>query len=142
MQEYIDFFSRNLMLSVAWLVIAGMFLHSVFKDKFNVFKNVDRQQATILINKQNAIVVDVRDADDYKKGHIIHAKNITLSQIEEGKLSMIENHKQTHIIVVCDSGLRSKTGATKLVKAGFEKVSCLDEGMSGWVSENLPVIRK
>ncbi|AGH82230.1 rhodanese domain-containing protein [Psychromonas sp. CNPT3] len=142
MQEYIDFFSRNMMLSVAWLAIAGMFLHHVFKEKFSGFKNIDRQDATLLINKENAIVVDVREPADYKKGHIVHAKNITQSQIDDGKLSMIESHKQTPIIVVCDSGLRSKASAIKLAKAGFTNVNNLDEGMSGWVSENLPVIRK
>lgn len=142
MQEYIDFFSNNPMLSIAWLVIAVMLVMSFVKDKFTGVKSVTAQQATLLINKQNAIVVDTRNSDEYKKGHIVNAKNIPLSQIEKGQLAGIENHKETPIILVCESGARSSSAAGKLVKAGFTQVNNLLSGMSGWRAENLPTTKK
>ena len=142
MQEYIDFFSNNPMLTIAWIVIAVLLGHSFIAAKLTGVKSVTTQQATLMINKQNAIVVDIRSPDEYKKGHIVNAKNITLSQIEQGKFTGIESHKDTPIILVCDSGARTSKAATKLVKAGFTQVNNLLSGMHGWQSENLPTTKK
>ncbi|WP_354624597.1 rhodanese-like domain-containing protein [Psychromonas sp. MME2] len=118
MQEFIQFLSNNPMLSITWIVIAGMLVHSVVKAKISGFKPLSSQDAILLINKQDAIVVDVRAVDEYKKGHIVDAKNITLSQIEQGNFTEIENKKETPIILVCESGARSSSAANKLAK-GF-----------------------
>ncbi|MDN2664567.1 rhodanese-like domain-containing protein [Psychromonas sp. 14N.309.X.WAT.B.A12] len=142
MQEYIDFISNNPMLSAAWVVIAVMLIHSLVKNKLSKINNVNPQQATLLINKQDAIVVDVRNADEFKKGHIVNAKNITVSQINEGKFAAIENNKQTPIIVVCATGTRSSGAGDKLAKAGFEQVNNLFSGMSGWTAANLPTTKR
>ena len=141
MQEYIDFLIKNPMLSVAWLAIAAMLIHSMVKDKISGIKSVDTQEATLLINKQDALVIDIRTREEFQKGHIINAKNITLSQIEKGTLTGIENHKQTPIIVVCASGTRSSGAASKLVKAGFTQVNNLFSGMGGWEAANLPTTK-
>jgi len=142
MQEYINFFSDHAMLSIGWVAIAGLLLHSLIKDKLTGVTSITAQQATIMINKQDAIIVDLRSSDEYKRGHIVNAKNITLSQIEKGNFAEIENHKQTPIILVCESGARSASAATKLVKAGFSQVNNLASGMSGWASANLPTTKK
>ncbi|HIP75966.1 MAG TPA: rhodanese-like domain-containing protein [Psychromonas hadalis] len=142
MQEYIDFFTNNPMLSVAWIVIAGMLVNMTIKSKFSKIKNIDAQEAVILMNKQDALVVDIRTAEDFKKGHIIDAKNIPVSQIYKGSFSAIENSKNKPIIVVCDTGTRSSGAANKLFKAGFEDVYNLASGMGGWLSANLPTTKK
>jgi rhodanese-related sulfurtransferase len=130
------------MLTIAWVVIAVLLVQTFVQAKLTTVKNVTTQEATLLINKQNAIVVDIRSSDEYKKGHIVNAKNITASQIEQGKFGGIENHKDTPIILVCDSGARTSKAATKLFKAGFTQVNNLLSGMHGWQSENLPTTKK
>ncbi|WP_413700283.1 rhodanese-like domain-containing protein [Psychromonas sp. KJ10-10] len=142
MQEYIDFLTNNPMLSLAWVAIAVLLIHHQIKDKISGVKNITTQEATMLINKQDAIVVDVRSKEDFQNGHIVNAKNITLSQIEKGSFSAIESHKQTPIIVVCDTGARSASATSKLVKAEFTQVTNLFSGMSGWKSANLPTTKK
>ncbi|MGJ8581221.1 MAG: rhodanese-like domain-containing protein [Psychromonas sp.] len=142
MQEYIDFITNNPMLSAAWVIIAAMLIHSLVKNKLSKINNVNPQEATLLINKQDAIIVDVRAADEFKKGHIVNAKNITVSQINEGKFAAIENNKQTPIIVVCATGARSTGAGEKLAKAGFEQVNNLFSGMSGWTAANLPTTKR
>jgi len=96
----------------------------------------------MMINKQNAIIVDVRSVEDYKKGHIVNAKNIPVSQIDKGNFADIEKHKESPIIVVCASGDRSSGAAGKLTKAGFTQVTNLLSGMNGWASTNLPTTKK
>jgi len=142
MQEYIDFVTNHLMLTAAWFGIAALLVTTLVQGKLSGVKTVNVQEATLLINRQDAIVVDVRSADDFKKGHIVNAKNITVSQIEEGKLGGIENHKDTPIILVCESGSRSSGAASKLAKVGFTQVSNLLAGMGGWQSANLPITKK
>ena len=142
MQEYIDFVTNNPMLSAAWVAVAGLLIHHQVKDKISGIKNISTQEATMLINKQDAIVVDVRSKEEFQSGHIVNAKNITLSQIEKGTFAAIENHKQTPIIVVCETGARSSSAAAKLVKAEFSQVTNLFAGMSGWKAANLPTTKK
>jgi len=142
MQEYIDFFTNHPTLSLAWVAIAVLLIHTTVKDKISGVKTITAQQATLLMNKQDAIVVDVRSKEEFQSGHIVNAKNITLSQIEKGSFSTIENNKQTPIIVVCETGARSASAASKLVKAEFTQVTSLFSGMSGWKSANLPTTKK
>lgn len=142
MQEYIDFFSNHVYLTMAWVGIAVILVHTLIQGKLSGVKSVNTQEATLLINKQNAIVVDIRTSEEFKKGHIVNAKNITVSQINEGKFAGIENHKDTPIILVCESGARTSGSAAKLAKAGFTQVNTLLAGMGGWQSANLPTTKK
>ncbi len=142
MQEYIDFFSGEPILSIAWVAIAALLIQSLIKSKISGVKSIAAQDAIMMINKQNAVVVDVRPADEYKKGHIVNAKNIPVSQIDKGGFTEIEKHKDSPIIVVCASGDRSSGAAGKLVKAGFAQVNNLSAGMSGWAAANLPTTKK
>lgn len=142
MQQYIDFFSNQPVLSIAWIAIAVMLVQSLVKHKISGVKSIDAQDAIMMINKQDAIVVDVRSVEDYKKGHIVNAKNIPVSQIDKGNFAEIEKHKESPIIVVCASGDRSSGAAGKLTKAGFTQVHNLLSGMNGWASTNLPTTKK
>ena len=142
MQQYIDFFSNQPVLSIAWIAIAAMLVQSLIKHKISGVKSIDAQDAIMMINKQNAIIVDVRSVEDYKKGHIVNAKNIPVSQIDKGNFTEIEKHKEAPIIVVCASGDRSSGAAGKLKKAGFTQVTNLLSGMNGWASTNLPTTKK
>lgn len=142
MQEYIDFFSGQPMLSLAWIVIAGILINSLIQSKISKVKSVSPAEAVSLMNKEDAIVVDVRSGEDFKKGHILGARNIPVTKIDKGSFSSIENNKTTPIIMVCDSGTRSAGAAKKLVTAGFENVSNLASGINGWTSASFPTTKK
>jgi rhodanese-related sulfurtransferase len=122
--------------------MAGMLANMTIKSQFSKIKDIDTQEAVMLMNKQDALVVDIRTAEDFKKGHIINAKNIPMSQIDKGSFSAIENYKNKPIIVVCDAGTRSSGSANKLFKAGFEDIYNLSSGMGGWLSAKLPTTKK
>lgn len=142
MQQYIDFFSSEPILSIAWIAIAAMLIQSLVKHKISGVKSIEAQDAIMMINKQNAIIVDVRPVEEYKKSHIVNAKNIPVSQIDKGNFAEIEKHKEAPIIVVCASGHSSSGAAGKLTKAGFTQVSNLLSGMNGWANSNLPTTKK
>jgi rhodanese-related sulfurtransferase len=99
------------------------------------------REATHLINKEDAVVVDVRSRDDYRKGHISGAINVAAADIKKESFGELEKHKSQPIIVVCATGQSAGESAAKLSAAGFEKVSVLKDGVSGWSGENLPLVR-
>jgi rhodanese-related sulfurtransferase len=100
--------------------------------------SVSTLQATLLINQQNALVLDVREAAEYEKGHMLNARNIALGEIEL-RAGEIEKHKAKPVIVVCDDGRLSAKAATTLRKHGFEQVFTLSGGIGAWRQAGLPL---
>ena len=88
-----------------------------------------------LKNGKRPIVIDVRQPDEYRTGHIAGAKLIPLNKLSH---RMKELHQSREIICVCASGNRSGSATRMLVKAGFNAVN-LKGGMNAWHQANLPV---
>ena len=142
MQEYIEFAMRHESLVLAWIGLATAVIASAVKAKLSPVKQVEHQAAVALINKQDAVVVDVRTQEEFAKGHIANAHHMPLAQIEQGNTTEIDKHKEKPVIVVCETGDRADKAATKLVKAGFQQVYLLRGGLSQWRASNLPVTKK
>ncbi len=142
MQEHLDFAMRHEMLVLAWIGLATAVVASAVKGALSPVKQVDHQAAVALINKQDAVVVDVRTPEEFAKGHIAGSHHMPLAQIEQGNTTEIDKHKEKPVIVVCESGDRADKAATKLVKAGFQQVYLLRGGLSQWRASNLPVTKK
>ncbi len=100
--------------------------------------SVSTLQATLLINQQNALVLDVRESAEYEKGHMLNARNIASGELES-RVAEIEKHKAKPVIVVCDDGNRSRRAATALRKQGFEQVFTLSGGIGAWRQAGLPL---
>lgn len=76
------------------------------------------------------MLIDVRTTSEYASGHIPNAINIPLSDLD-AHLNKLPKDKD--LVVVCASGNRSKSGANKLVSAGFTNVSNLKGGTMAWM---------
>jgi rhodanese-related sulfurtransferase len=99
---------------------------------------VDTGRAIQLINREDALVVDVRDAGDYAAGHILGAKNLPLARIEESG-GDIAKRKEKPLIVYDDGGESSAKAAAALKKQGFTQVASLSGGLGAWRQAGLPV---
>lgn len=97
--------------------------------------------ATQLINREDALVIDVREANEWSQGHIPNARHIPLGQLDE-RLAEINKFKERTIVVNCRSGQRSGNACGRLRKAGFAKVFNLDGGMQAWEQAGLPISKK
>jgi rhodanese-related sulfurtransferase len=96
-------------------------------------------QATHLINREDALVVDVRDVGEYGAGHVLGAKNVPLARIEEGANDLAKR-KEKPLIVYCDTGTnRAAKAVSALKKQGFTRVSNLHGGIGAWQQAGLPV---
>lgn len=95
--------------------------------------------AVRLING-GAVVVDVRNPDQFKQGHIVNSRNVELGQVGADH-PVLKKQKNKVLIAVCDNGLNSGRAADLLRKAGFEKAFSLKGGLSAWRAENLPLVK-
>lgn len=95
--------------------------------------------ATMRINKQDAVVIDVRDAEQYAQGHLPRARHIPLAELA-GRAGELERFKKKPVIVTCDGGVRDAPAALKVLRQhGFEQVFNLEGGIAAWRKADLPV---
>ncbi|MBC7205760.1 MAG: rhodanese-like domain-containing protein [Methyloversatilis sp.] len=98
-------------------------------------------QATQLINREDAQVIDVREQPEWAKGRIAGSRHIPVGQLDQ-RIGDLEKFKERPLIVVCASGMRSASACSTLRKAGFEKVFALDGGIGAWEQAGLPLTKK
>ena len=142
MDQFIEFLGNHYMLTTAWVVLFAMLVMSWISAATSAIKIVSTHDLTMIVNRADGQVVDIRKQIEFNKGHITDAINLPLEKITAGKLGALEKHKQNPIVVVCNAGMSAQTAAKSLNKAGFEKVVVLKGGMQTWLSENLPVVKK
>jgi rhodanese-related sulfurtransferase len=97
-------------------------------------------QLTALVNREDALVLDVSATGDFDKGRIAGAKNLPAAQFDpEHKL--LGKAKERPVAVVCRTGQASADVAAKLVKAGWTRVHWLEGGIPAWQQAELPLVK-
>lgn len=100
-------------------------------------KQVGPQEAVLLFNHDDALLLDVREQSEWADGHIAGAKHIPLGQLKN-RIADLEKYKGKPIVAVCRSGNRSGHACGLLKKAGFENVNNLAGGMMAWEQAGMP----
>ena len=137
--DIFKFITDHLFLVTMALVSGGMLVWPLLRERSGG-SSLSTLQATQLINREDALLLDVRDAAAYAQGHIINARNIPMSQLEERAAELGKQKGKTRpVIVHCDNGTRSAAGMALLNKHGFEKVFTLAGGITAWKAAGLPM---
>lgn len=139
MQQFIEFIGNNPILATIWMVLFLWLLYSFIQSHLSPIKELGTHDATLLMNKSEALVLDIRTPADFNKGHILGAKTLSQEQVNKAEFKSLEKFKSTPIIVVCAMGVSARKTATQLLKDGFTQVSILKGGMNTWTSEGLPI---
>jgi len=111
---------------------------SMLGNRFRGIKEVDCPAALQLINHKNALVLDVREDNEYKMGHVLNSRQIPLGKLDE-RIGELEKYKEQPIVVVCRTGARSCSAYVTLGKHGFTQVYNLAGGVMAWQKANLPL---
>jgi rhodanese-related sulfurtransferase len=130
-----DFVRNNLLLFVVAFVSGAMLLWPLFRRSAGG-PWVNTAEATHLINREDALVVDVRDPGEYGAGHILGAKNVPLSRLNDAEVA---KRKDRPMIVYDEGGERSSKALAALKKQGFTRVVNLTGGLRAWQQAGLPV---
>lgn len=140
--EIIPFIKNHLVLSLGWIALFCLIIYTTIKTKLSKIILVDNAQAIQMINKEDAVVVDLRSANRFKKGHVAGALNILPVDINNGSIKSIEKFKQSPVILMDENGVSTNTIGENLYKQGFMQVFILKDGILGWDGDNLPLVNK
>jgi rhodanese-related sulfurtransferase len=133
----LEFIQQNLS-TIALAVCSGIALLVLTIRRPGDRNALSSTQATFLINRENALVIDVREADVYADGHLPEARNFPAARLGE-RVGEIDKFKDTPLVVVCQSGVSSANACKQLAKLGFTRVHSLDGGINAWRAAGLPL---
>lgn len=137
MEHLGQFITNHWQLWLAFLVILLLTFINEFVTKQKKAKELTPQTAVDLINNENALIIDLRDKESFKNGHIIDAINCTAEDFEQAKMNKYKNKK---IILVCARGLQSPAVAAKIAAQGYQAL-VLGGGIASWQSADLPLVK-
>jgi rhodanese-related sulfurtransferase len=132
----VEFIRNNLLLIVVAVVSGAMLIWPLVR-RGTGGPHVDPARATQLINREDALVIDVRDPGEYGAGHILGARNLPVARID-GKADL-GKRKDRPLILYCDSGARASKAAAALRQQGYTRVVNLSGGLGAWQAAGLPV---
>jgi rhodanese-related sulfurtransferase len=124
---------------IYWAIAAILGAFLIFQQ-LQAVQGVDVKQAQSM-NKQGALLLDVREPAEYAELHAPDAKLIPLGDLPV-RLNELASYKDKPIVVMCRSGHRSSKAVAILQEAGFTQVSNVKGGITAWESEGLEVVRK
>lgn len=136
MEQLFEFIGNHPFLVGSFLVILILFIRN---EVARGGQSISAQELVNLVNRDGAIVIDVRDNAEFSSGHIVDSINIPHTSLAD-RVSELEKHKEKTIVVACKMGQHSGTAGTVLRKAGFN-VSRLKGGIMEWRNQNLPVVK-
>lgn len=141
LHQITQFVIKHWMLVSAFFIVLILIFVEEVKGKSARGDQVSVMQATHLINREDAVVVDLRDPTVYRDAHIVNAKNIPMSDFERQQ-DKCETYRNRPIILVDAMGLKTTSIVLRLKQAGFQKVVTLKGGMDAWKAASMPTVKK
>lgn len=131
----------NMMLFGGAVATGLMLLWPMVMRPFRAGREVGVVEAVQLINRKDALVIDVRDTGEYEAGHIAGARHVPEKQLTE-RLKELEKFKDRALIVVCRNGVRSSVAVQVLRRGGFNEAVNLQGGIAAWEQAGMPLEKR
>ena len=133
----------NFVIDNIWLVLVAITSGAVLiwpwiSKRLSGAKEVGPMEAVQLINRKDAIVLDIREQGEYNAGHVANARNIPAAALDK-RVAEISKLKGKPVIVACASGARSHAVSAALRRQEFTEVYVLAGGINAWQQANLPL---
>lgn len=138
MDRLIEFIGNHLELSAAFVFLLAALLYT---ERSRAGRTVSPQQATLMINKEEAVFLDIRDKKDLSDGRITDALHIPFGSLKE-RATELEKYKEKQIILVDKMGQHTGMAGKLLKEQGFENICRMSGGIAEWKNSNMPLIHK
>jgi rhodanese-related sulfurtransferase len=140
MDKFLEFAGNNTLLVLALMISFFVLVFTELRRKASGLVAIDPTAAVSLINNNDdAVVIDLRNAESFARGHIVNAKNVPLDELDARK-DVVAKFKNKPVVAVCDSGGSSNKAVASLRQSGFENIYGLKGGMVAWGQAGLPVV--
>ena len=140
LERLLAFASQNPILSLALVGLTLAIVYTEIARLFQGYRSVAPGGVTELINRENALLVDLSPQADFEKGHIAGARHVPLAQFDPENKALAKV-RDLPVVLVCRTGVTAAGAARRLVKAGFQRVYLLEGGMTAWQQADLPVVK-
>lgn len=135
-----EFIGNHFILVALFLLAALMLISTEFSALTRRYRSVTPAELTRLVNRDNALLVDVSAHAEFEAGHIAGSKHVAMAQFDPENKDLTKV-KELPVVLVCRNGPTSATAAAKLSAAGFTKVHWLDGGVAAWKAAELPLAK-
>ena len=136
--ERVTFIANNWLLILVALSSGSLLFWPMLRDSRS--GTLTAAGAVQLINRERAVIVDIRTPEEFATGHVTGARNLPFDQLE-ARLATTVKKKTLPLVLVCESGARSNKATAIATKLGYEQVQALSGGLKAWRAANLPVER-
>lgn len=141
LQQLLNFGTHHLALILAFVVVLILLLIFELHSKLTGVPAASPQQTTLLMNHNDALVLDIRDNASFAKGHILGSTNVPLAELENN-LNKLEKYKDKPVILSYTMGQHHHKVAHILKKHGFTDLYHLKGGVAAWQQAGLPLVKK
>lgn len=138
MEHVIEFAGRHWMLCLALVAVAILIALNEWRAKRARAHEISTTAAIELLNHQDAVVLDLREPELFRAGHIVNATRANTDEITPERFG---KYRQKSVILVCARGIQSSALAHTLRTSGFESVFALAGGMQAWQTASLPLVK-
>jgi rhodanese-related sulfurtransferase len=136
MALFLEFLTQQWILVAALSsVVIMLFMHETRKSG----PSLSPQKAINMVNAEQGVFLDLRDAADYKQGHIVDAVHIPSARLAE-RMAELEKYRNKPIILVCKMGQQASAAGKQLKGNNFEQVYKMTGGMMEWSNLQLPTV--
>ncbi|HSS07421.1 MAG TPA: rhodanese-like domain-containing protein [Rhodanobacteraceae bacterium] len=140
LQRLPDFLGNHLYLTLGFIGVVLALVVTEAQRFTRGYKALTPGGLTQLVNRENALLIDVSSLQDFEKGHVPGAKHVAMSQFDPESKDLAKA-KELPIAIYCRNGQTSAQAAKRLVKAGFAKVYWLEGGLAAWTEAQLPLAK-
>ncbi len=135
-----EFFSNHAYLSLGFVGVLVALIATEGQRLTRGFRGLTPAGLTTLVNRENALLIDVSSQADFEKGHIPGAKHVAMSQFDPESKDLAKV-KDLPVAIVCGNGQTSAQAAQRLKKAGFSQVFSLEGGLAAWREAHMPLTK-
>lgn len=136
LSRLLEFASNHFLLVGALIILLFLLLlHEMRRGG----RNLTTRELTALVNSGEGMILDIRPKKEFDAGRIVDSLNIPKEKLQN-RIGELEKYKDKTIILVDAMGQHVGPWGGVLKKAGF-KVAKLSGGISGWRSDNLPLVK-
>ena len=137
MALFLEFLAEQWILAAALITCLFLLMHH---ESRKGGEKLTPQQLINLVNREQAVVVDLRDSAEYGKGHIVDAINIPHNKLAE-RLAELDQYRDKPVVLVCKMGQHSSAVGKVLLAKGFDRVCRLSGGLMEWQNLQLPLVK-
>lgn len=141
LHQVTQFVMKHWALIGAFIIVAILLVIEEMRVMRGRGQRISVAMAVQLINREEATVIDLREASAFREGHIVNARNIPLVDFDHQQ-EKLNSLRDRYIILVDAMGLKTSPIAKRLKDAGFTKVVSLKAGVDGWKAASMPIVKK